>query len=81
VRRFIVALVMAIPGAMRIVVPDTGHLMYIENLDECFKLVSSFLIAHGSQKTPPRSGSRRRRIFGMGIAPRASVEPARESQV
>jgi 3-oxoadipate enol-lactonase len=48
VRRFIVALVMAIPGAMRIVVPDTGHLMYIENPDEFFKRVSSFLIAHGS---------------------------------
>ena len=41
------ALVMAIPGAARIVVPDTGHLMYLEKPDTFFSLVSSFLTAHG----------------------------------
>ena len=40
------ALVMAIPGAIRIVVPDTGHLMYLEKPEKFFSLVSSFLIAH-----------------------------------
>src|SRR5579871_2786568 len=43
------ALVMAIPGAARIVVPDTGHLMYLEKPEEFFSLVSRFLIAHGFQ--------------------------------
>jgi 3-oxoadipate enol-lactonase len=37
------ALVMAIPGAVRLVVPDTGHLMYLEKPDVFFSLVSGFL--------------------------------------
>ena len=41
------ALVMAIPGAIRVVVPDTGHLMYLERPDKFFSLVSGFLVAHG----------------------------------
>ncbi|MGH9776368.1 MAG: alpha/beta fold hydrolase [Candidatus Acidiferrales bacterium] len=41
------ALVMAIPGAARIVVPDAGHLMYLEKPDEFFSIVSKFLIARG----------------------------------
>lgn len=41
------ALVMAIPGAVRVVLPDTGHLMYLEKPNEFFALVSSFLDAHG----------------------------------
>lgn len=41
------ALVMEIPGAARIVVPDTGHLMYLEKPDVFFSLVSQFLTSHG----------------------------------
>ena len=41
------ALATLIPGAMRIVVPDTGHLMYLEKPDEFFSLVDRFLTAHG----------------------------------
>lgn len=41
------ALVMAIPGAVRVVVPDTGHLMYLEKPAEFLSLVSSFLTSHG----------------------------------
>ena len=41
------ALVMAIPGAVRVVVSDTGHLMYLEKPNEFFAAVSSFLSAHG----------------------------------
>ena len=41
------ALVMAIPGAVRVVVPETGHLMYLEKPNEFFSVVSSFLGAHG----------------------------------
>jgi 3-oxoadipate enol-lactonase len=37
------ALVMAIPGATRVVVPDTGHLMYLEKPDVFFSLVRGFL--------------------------------------
>jgi len=40
------ALVMAIPQAMRIVVPDTGHLMYLEKPEVFFGLVDRFLTAH-----------------------------------
>jgi len=40
------ALVMAIPGAARVVVPDTGHLMYLEKPDVFFSLVSGFLNSH-----------------------------------
>jgi len=40
------ALVMTIPGAARVVVPDTGHLMYLEKPDEFFSVVSGFLMAH-----------------------------------
>jgi 3-oxoadipate enol-lactonase len=40
------ALVMAIPGAIRIVVPDTGHLMYLEKPEVFFSLVSGFLKLH-----------------------------------
>jgi 3-oxoadipate enol-lactonase len=41
------ALVMAIPGAARIVVPDTGHLMYLEKPEIFSSLVSGFLKSHG----------------------------------
>lgn len=41
------ALQMMIPGATRAVVPDTGHLMYLEKPAEFFSIVSSFLTAHG----------------------------------
>jgi pimeloyl-ACP methyl ester carboxylesterase len=40
------ALVMAIPGAARVVVPDTGHLMYLEKPEAFFSLVSGFLQSH-----------------------------------
>jgi pimeloyl-ACP methyl ester carboxylesterase len=40
------ALVMAIPGAARVVVPDTGHLMYLEKPEVFFALVSAFLESH-----------------------------------
>jgi 3-oxoadipate enol-lactonase len=40
------ALVMAIPGAVRIVVPDTGHLMYLEKPEVFSSLVSGFLKSH-----------------------------------
>lgn len=40
------ALVMAIPGAARVVVPDTGHLMYLEKPEVFFSLVSTFLKSH-----------------------------------
>ena len=40
-------LVMAIPGAVRVVAPDTGHLIYLEKPNEFFSVVSSFLHAHG----------------------------------
>lgn len=45
------ALVMAIPGSVRLVLPDTGHLMYLEKPDEFFAAVSKFLTAHGSEST------------------------------
>jgi 3-oxoadipate enol-lactonase len=45
------ALVMAVPGAARIVVPDTGHLMYLEKPEEFFALVSRFLKLHGFSTT------------------------------
>ena len=41
------ALVMEIPGAARVVVPDTGHLMYLEKPDVFAALVSEFLKSHG----------------------------------
>lgn len=41
------ALVMAIPGSIRLVVTDTGHLMYLEKPDEFFTTVNMFLTAHG----------------------------------
>jgi 3-oxoadipate enol-lactonase len=41
------ALVMAISGAERVVVPDTGHLMYLEKPEAFSSLVSGFLKAHG----------------------------------
>jgi len=41
------ALVMMIPEAAREVVPDTGHLMYLEKPDEFFSRVNRFLVAHG----------------------------------
>jgi pimeloyl-ACP methyl ester carboxylesterase len=41
------ALVMAIPGSARVVVADTGHLMYLEKPDEFISVVSKFLLAHG----------------------------------
>jgi 3-oxoadipate enol-lactonase len=41
------ALVMAIPGAARVVIPDTGHLMYLEKPEVFSSLVTGFLKAHG----------------------------------
>jgi pimeloyl-ACP methyl ester carboxylesterase len=41
------ALVMAIPGAARVVVPDTGHLLYLEKPEIFSSLVSGFLNSHG----------------------------------
>lgn len=41
------ALQMTIPGATRVVIPDTGHLMYLEKPVEFSSIVSSFLTAHG----------------------------------
>ena len=41
------ALVMAIPGAARVVVPDAGHLLYLEKPEEFIGRVSTFLGAHG----------------------------------
>jgi 3-oxoadipate enol-lactonase len=38
---------MAIPGAARVVVPDTGHLMYLEKPEIFSSLVSGFLKSHG----------------------------------
>jgi 3-oxoadipate enol-lactonase len=40
------ALVMAIPGASRVVVPDTGHLMYLEKPEVFSSLVGGFLNSH-----------------------------------
>lgn len=41
------ALITAIPGSLRIVIPDTVHLMYIEKPEEFFRLVNTFLTLHG----------------------------------
>jgi 3-oxoadipate enol-lactonase len=41
------ALVMEIPGATRIVIPDTGHLLYLEKPQVFFSIVSGFLSSHG----------------------------------
>jgi len=41
------ALVMSIQGAVRVVVPDAGHLMYLEKPEEFFGQVNTFLSAHG----------------------------------
>jgi 3-oxoadipate enol-lactonase len=41
------ALVMSIPGAARVVVPDTGHLMYLEKPDLFSSIVIGFLTSHG----------------------------------
>ncbi len=40
------ALVVAIPGAIRVVVSDTGHLMYLEKPDEFLRQVEGFLSLH-----------------------------------
>ena len=45
------ALVVSISGAARVVVPDAGHLMYLEKPQEFFDQVNSFLTLHGFQKT------------------------------
>jgi 3-oxoadipate enol-lactonase len=41
------ALVMSIPGAARLVVPDTGHLLYLEKPDLFSSIVINFLTSHG----------------------------------
>lgn len=41
------ALVMEIPGSARIVVPDTGHLLYLEKPGVFTSLVTGFLQSHG----------------------------------
>jgi 3-oxoadipate enol-lactonase len=40
------ALVMSIPGAARIVVPDTGHLLYLEKPELFSSIVINFLTSH-----------------------------------
>lgn len=40
------ALQVTIPGAARVVVPDCGHLVYLENPEKFFTLVESFLKLH-----------------------------------
>ena len=45
-----------IPGAMRVVVPDAGHLMYLEKPDEFFALVDKFLVVHGFAANPKTGG-------------------------
>lgn len=40
------ALVMEIPGSARVVVPDTGHLLYLENPEGFSSLVTVFLQSH-----------------------------------
>jgi 3-oxoadipate enol-lactonase len=41
------ALLMAIPGAVRVVLPETGHLMYLEKPKDFLSVVTSFLDPHG----------------------------------
>ena len=41
------ALVISIPGAARVVVPNTGHLMYLEKPEVFSSLVIAFLTSHG----------------------------------
>lgn len=41
------ALAMSIPGAVRVVVPDTGHLLYLEKPEVFSSLVLEFLTSHG----------------------------------
>ena len=41
------ALVMSIPGAARVVVPETGHLLYLEKPDLFSSIVIGFLMSHG----------------------------------
>jgi 3-oxoadipate enol-lactonase len=40
-----------IPQAVRIVIPNSGHLMYLENPSEFFKLVDAFLALHPAQES------------------------------
>ena len=41
------ALVMSIPGAARVVLPGTGHLLYLEKPDLFSSIVINFLTSHG----------------------------------
>jgi pimeloyl-ACP methyl ester carboxylesterase len=41
------ALVMLIPGAARVVVPNTGHLLYLEKPELFASIVVNFLTSHG----------------------------------
>jgi pimeloyl-ACP methyl ester carboxylesterase len=41
------ALVMAIPGAARVVMPDAGHLPYLEKPDVFYSIMNGFLKRHG----------------------------------
>lgn len=43
------ALVVTVQGAARVVVPDAGHLMYLEKPEQFFGLVNIFLTLHGFQ--------------------------------
>jgi 3-oxoadipate enol-lactonase len=45
------ALVVEIPQAVRIVIPNSGHLMYLENPSEFLKLVDAFLALHPAQES------------------------------
>ena len=46
------ALLVTIPGSFRDVIPDTGHLMYLEKPQEFFNQVNSFLTLHEFQTAP-----------------------------
>jgi pimeloyl-ACP methyl ester carboxylesterase len=41
------ALVLAIPGAARVVMPDAGHLPYLEKPDVFYSIMNGFLKRHG----------------------------------
>lgn len=41
------ALLVSVPGAARVVMPDAGHLMYLEKPQQFFEQVNKFLTMHG----------------------------------
>lgn len=38
---------MLIPGAARVVIPNTGHLLYLEKPELFASIVANFLTSHG----------------------------------